>query len=616
MTTADNALEGLEARLAQAGTDADTLAALPALVWELRTVDRGRALALSADAVRLARASGSDAALAPSLCLHGVCLGLLSRHAESADALQDALTRSRAAGDTFTEARCRQYLGRVHFCLAEYAPALEHVLASLQLREAQEDEAGQGACFSLMGLIYFQLCDFAQALDWQVRGLEVRERAGDGFGIAESLSNIGIVYLEMEDYGRALHYHERSLTEARRTGKPRLEMLSLCNLGGDFCGLGRFEEALEASCRAVALGEALNIGETVAAARLNLGYAYAGLGRQGEALDCFAVSLRAARAVEDKENAAKVLFARGTLETKMGELTQARASLVEAAALAESIGARRTAAQTARALSEVCKRQGDYAAALGHHEMFRRVEREIFTEQSDKRAQAVAIGMEVAHHRREAEALAEANAALQESNTQLEEANARLQSLATTDPLTGLLNHRALVAALDAVTDRARRDGQRCALLFLDIDHFKRVNDTWGHPTGDAVLREFALRVRACLGGEDTLGRWGGEEFLVLLPGQDAAGARDRGERVRAAVAAHPLAVGAGLAVTCSVGAAACGPSEAVRDILVARADQALYAAKHRGRNQVCLFGDPALKLTAPPAAASPPRRRRSACRV
>ncbi len=584
-------MEKLEAQLAEADTDAERLAALNALVWEVRTVDRRRALALSEEAVCQARALGDPASLAASLCLRGVCAGLLSRHRESAQFLEEALTLSRTVGDPHTEARCLKYLGRVQFCLADYGSALETVAASLQIHEALNDDAGRGGCFSLMGLIHFHLCDYAQALDWHTQGMAVREAAGDEFGVAESLSNIGIVYLELEDYARARECHTRSLTYARRAGRPRLEMLSLCNLSSGYVSLSRFAEAGDAAGQAIALAESLDIKETLGAALQNLGHAHAGLGQPGEALDCFRRALRAAHAIEDQECAVKVLCARGALQAAVGDLAQARASLVEAATRAQSLGARKTVSEAARELASVCRRQGDYPAALAHSETYRRTEREIFTEQAARRAQAVAFGMEVEHHRREAAALAEANTALQEANLALQAANARLESLATTDPLTGLPNHRALVAALDAEIAGASGEGGRCGLLFLDIDHFKRVNDTYGHSVGDAVLREFAACVRAALHSGDTLGRWGGEEFLVVLPGMDAAGAQEAGERVRAAVAERPLLAEPELCVTCSVGVAACPPRSAVRAALVDAADAALYAAKRLGRNRVHLAG-------------------------
>lgn len=104
--------------------------------------------------------------------------------------------------------------------------------------------------------------------------------------------------------------------------------------------------------------------------------------------------------------------------------------------------------------------------------------------------------------------------ALDSSNQALAEANARLEALATTDPLTGLLNHRAMVAALDIELDRCQRYGHSCALLFIDLDHFKALNDGLGHAAGDATLRELGAVVRAALRDVDSLGRWGGPELL------------------------------------------------------------------------------------------------------
>lgn len=158
-----------------------------------------------------------------------------------------------------------------------------------------------------------------------------------------------------------------------------------------------------------------------------------------------------------------------------------------------------------------------------------------------------------------------------------------LERLALTDGLTGLKNRRAL--------DRAVGQGAMTAgaVLFVDIDHFKAVNDRFGHDVGDAVLRALAGRLRQSLRLTDVVFRYGGEEYLVLLPGADAAGAREAGEKLRRAVAEEPLA---GVACTVSVGGAVVGPGEdfwaAVR-----RADQAMYAAKAAGRNRVVVDESP-----------------------
>lgn len=187
---------------------------------------------------------------------------------------------------------------------------------------------------------------------------------------------------------------------------------------------------------------------------------------------------------------------------------------------------------------------------------------------------------------------------VRERTTELEAANLRLQGLATTDPLTGLPNHRALVAALDQEIERSNRFERSCALLFFDLDHFKAVNDVYGHAAGDTALRELSSVIVRSLRGMDTVGRWGGEEFVVILPETDDKEAQLVAERMRSAVAAYSFPIGGGVHMTCSAGIAVY-PTDALHRIdLVSAADQAMYAAKRLGRNQVRRADDPAVSLT------------------
>src|SRR5690348_12302726 len=135
-------------------------------------------------------------------------------------------------------------------------------------------------------------------------------------------------------------------------------------------------------------------------------------------------------------------------------------------------------------------------------------------------------------------------------NRILSETNTRLQALATTDPLTGLANHRALVVALEHELARAYRYRHECSVLFLDIDHFKALNDSYGHAVGDSVLRDFSVLLQQQLRETDVPGRWGGEEFLVILPETSEQEARLISERARTAVAAHAFTMGGGMSLT------------------------------------------------------------------
>jgi diguanylate cyclase (GGDEF)-like protein len=161
-----------------------------------------------------------------------------------------------------------------------------------------------------------------------------------------------------------------------------------------------------------------------------------------------------------------------------------------------------------------------------------------------------------------------------------------LERLAYYDELTGLPNRRSVLRQLEALISRGRRHGHALALLMVDADHFKAVNDRHGHAAGDAALRALADRLRERLRTEDVAGRFGGEEFVIALPDADAAGAAAAAEAVRAAVSARPLTIaGRELSLTVSVGWATWEDDDLGQ--LLARADGALYEAKAAGRDCV-----------------------------
>ena len=172
---------------------------------------------------------------------------------------------------------------------------------------------------------------------------------------------------------------------------------------------------------------------------------------------------------------------------------------------------------------------------------------------------------------------------------------ARLLRSGFTDVLTGWNNRRYLAMRLGEELARARRDQTRLVCLMLDVDHFKRINDTFGHAAGDAVLRELAQRIESQVRASDVAARYGGEEFVVLLPDTRVEAAQRLAERIRAAISSAPinLPCGESTTITAPIGIAEVAPAQADRDLktlgdsLIARADVALYAAKSAGRDRV-----------------------------
>ena len=176
---------------------------------------------------------------------------------------------------------------------------------------------------------------------------------------------------------------------------------------------------------------------------------------------------------------------------------------------------------------------------------------------------------------------------LYDRGLKLKEAYRRIEELAELDELTGSYNRRCIMRMLDEEITRARRTGTPCSIALIDLDWFKRINDAYGHPTGDEVLRTFAITTFANIRGIDRFGRYGGEEFLLVLPETPSDGAAQILDRLRLIIADLDWsAFSPGMRVTISAGITALQPDE-TPDTFLARADSALYSAKARGRNQI-----------------------------
>jgi diguanylate cyclase (GGDEF)-like protein len=173
----------------------------------------------------------------------------------------------------------------------------------------------------------------------------------------------------------------------------------------------------------------------------------------------------------------------------------------------------------------------------------------------------------------------------------------RMEQVALTDPLTGLPNHRTMMDQIEEELTRCRRTQESCAIVFVDLDHFKHINDTWGHRAGDAVLREASGRLKKSIRQGDAVGRYGGEEFVMLLANTTLHAAKHTAERLRVALAEEPCILEPGedtpdgnvIAITASIGVAVYGEHGSTREALIEAADRAMYYAKQTGRNQVCL---------------------------
>ena len=177
-----------------------------------------------------------------------------------------------------------------------------------------------------------------------------------------------------------------------------------------------------------------------------------------------------------------------------------------------------------------------------------------------------------------------------------------LCDLSSRDALTGLANRRQFEFTIASEIDRVARAGESALVLMVDIDHFKRINDTYGHPAGDQVLKMVAAALQDCVRPMDTVARYGGEEFSIILPNCPTVFGLTVAERIRAKVELRPIHVAPGVDVNVTISIGGAFAPQWVRSsaaLWVERADRQLYQAKAQGRNRVCLEHSPAVQVSA-----------------
>ncbi len=284
----------------------------------------------------------------------------------------------------------------------------------------------------------------------------------------------------------------------------------------------------------------------------------------------------------------------GSIHVRSNDFSSAIQSLHAALEIASEINARQEQAECHRALAEAHKAAGEYHHALDHFEKYVEHHRAAFDEESDRRLKTIEIIHEVENARKDAEIYQLRNVALQQEIEERKKAQAALERLATQDALTGLANRRHFLELAARTIEQARRYQRPLSIVMMDVDHFKQINDTFGHNTGDQVLVSVAQCMLTVLRKVDILGRYGGDEFVILLPETTQEGARRLTERLRQVVSQQSIiAGGVSLPISLSIGLTSnIQQPDLALDELLQRADRALYYSKQAGRDRVTAYED------------------------
>lgn len=537
----------------------------------LAQIDAGQQAAGVAALERLREACDADDPLRPRLML--ALAGAYPRLGRSSDAVRAGIEALLLYDQPETaDGRCDAHiaLALAYSQVGVGREALEHALQALELARALHDGAREAWALARAGNAHGAMENPVQARETTQQARELAERLGLAELELVCLNNLAYFTLDECDRLRfdgmdaqlptvqamGQLYAEQALERARSAGNPYLLAMALSN-------------ANEAQLRA---------GESDLAAPRIDELAQMAAQHGFSAVQRFARLQRALLATTRGQWSTGVSIARQLIEDE-GEQLQPRQ--------------RRAALQL---LYEAHKALGDPATALAYLEQLMQIERRAMREAQLLHTQLLMIRQEVHHAVRRAEyAAADADAAreqtraLQHEQQHLRELLASSDRAAREDALTGLANRRHAEQVLQLLTERAASDGQPIALAILDLDHFKQVNDRFGHDIGDAVLRRLAGLLQQQLRGADVLARWGGEEFLLALSDTPADACLSLLERLRKAVHDADWAeLAPGLAVTVSIGCRHRHP-QGDWTAQLREADAALYAAKHAGRDRVVL---------------------------
>ena len=528
------------------------------LAWELRDTDPARSRSLGENAYQLATSGGYE----KEPCTRAVVRSLR------------------------VLAHANRRAGNLDASLSQSTRALE------QLKSSSEPDV-EADLLRNVSIILGILGNYTEALVYGFRALNLARSLIDRGREAAILGSIGVIYAHSRNFVEAAETLRRVRDLNRELGNKREEALALNNSSLASRELGDHEGALAAGLEARALAEETGFKALVVTATGTVAEAYLAKGDLEQAGDHLRNYLSSARESGSKRDETYALILQGEAALRGKRLASAAQLVSQGLAIAREIGLRSEEARCHELRGSIFEQQGDLKQALAELRLFVQQRETIFNETNARRITSLQVLHQVETARKDAEIHYLRTVELQREIEAHKQAELALEELAATDPLTGVLNRRKFFALGEAATNAAVIERRPLSVVLMDIDHFKAINDTHGHTAGDAALTAVARVICDNLRKGELVGRVGGDEFAVLLPGSDAVLAERVAQRILQLISSQPFAVeGVTFDLHGSLGVAELGRGAAGGlPSLLDQADRAMYRAKNAGRNRVVLFG-------------------------
>jgi len=559
--------------------------------------------------------------------------------------IEEELVIARKSKDSIREVVALNGMGTLARRMDRLDEALKYFEQALSISERNKDDFSVAQALLNLSVVYKSQGDYYRALDVQLRALEIRARLGDEAGLDRTYHYIGLMYKHLEDFAQSRHFLELALKRA----ETRQNLTAMAPILGSLASLandtGRPEEGLKYGQRAREINQRFSSKSGHSFDALEIGRAQLALGLGDAARSELRTSMDLAVELRQPRTIADALFYLAQLDEREGQLASALKQLKEAMTIFRDANDRPRLLDCFLALERILPKLDRTVEALDYAQQRYALREELLGVQSGRRLNDLRVRYERVQADRQIELLKRENEVkalnlknqnlqrglgisvvltlltllgvmawryresrrlhselrathsealvqaerLRTAHSQLEEQARELYRAAISDPLTGIYNRAYAIRQLDQLLTEAAVARHPLAVLLLDLDLFKKINDTHGHQMGDRVIINTVQALQTQLRPDDVLARYGGEEFLVLLPNCAHKDATLIAERLRETAAqlsgdAH----GPVPRLTLSIGLAclAEGQNAAVK-ALIGAADRAMYAAKALGRNRV-----------------------------
>lgn len=449
--------------------------------------------------------------------------------------------------------------------------------------------------YSNISGVYFYLGDYARSMENSLRGLELARQMQSNERQARILGSLGLIYIEMNDLPSARQVYREALDIARLEKNTRQQAVILNNLAMALLRQDDLPAARISALQSLELARRHSLTVLEAVVLDTIGQVMLATKEYPQARQYLEQALVASQQVGRPLHQLAPWINLGKLAQAQMDWHEAWRCFEQALEISQQLHTPAEEAQAHRGLSQVAEVSGEWQVSLQHFKQFYALREAVSNEEGLKRQAVLRLTHQLENARLEAELQRQHNQALQREIEERKRVEAALETLATVDSLTGVFNRRHFHARAQHELERSARYNRPLLLLVMDVDHFKGINDRFGHLTGDEALIWVARTLRQNLREVDLVARFGGDEFIALIPESSSDQALPMAERIRKQIASQHFSTLSGeLQVTVSIGVTClmdadqslADPLEA----LIHRADEALYLSKNNGRNHVTML--------------------------